>query len=449
MAAWVDHVMWWHIYPLGFVGAPVRPEGPEPDAVRHRLPRIEGWLDHVVELGLNGLALGPVFASSTHGYDTTDHFRIDPRLGDDADFARLTAAARERGLRVLLDGVFNHVGRAHPAFRALEEYGPDAPTAGLFRVDWSGWRPGEPVRAEVFEGHESLVALDHSSDQVAQLVVDVMCHWLDRGADGWRLDAAYAVDPAFWARVLPRVRERHPDVWITGEVIHGDSAAIVAQSTMDSLTQYELWQGVWHSLADRNLFELTHAIERHNALLATFVPTTFVGNHDVTRIASAVGDARHVPHAIAVLMTLAGTPMVYAGDEYGLRAIKEERLGGDDAVRPEFPVAAPSAAQASTLPGAAGDADAILAIHRELVAVRRRHPWLHRAHTDVIQVENTAVALRTAVGSDAVVTVLNLADEPVSLPSGGAVTVLAGSASATDGRAELPAHGWAVLGGPV
>jgi glycosidase len=447
MAAWVDHVMWWHVYPLGFVGAPVRPEEEASDAVHHRLPRIEAWLDHVVELGLNGLALGPVFASSTHGYDTTDHFRIDPRLGDDADFDRLAAAAHERGVRVLLDGVFNHVGRAHPAFRAVEEQGPDAPTAGLFRVDWSGWHPGGAVRADVFEGHESLVALDHSSSEVEQLVVDVMCHWLDRGADGWRLDAAYAVDPAFWARVLPRVRERHPDVWITGEVIHGDAAAIVAASTMDSLTQYELWQGIWHGFADANLYELTHAVERHNALLATFVPTTFIGNHDVTRIASAVGDPRHVPHAVALLMTLAGTPTIYAGDEYGLRAIKEERLGGDDAVRPEFPDAPPAAADASTLPGTADDAAAILAAHGELVAVRRRHPWLHRAHTDVVQVENTAIALRTAVGSDAVVTLLNLADEPVSLPSGGAVTVLAGSAAVADGRAELAPHGWAVLGG--
>ena len=123
MSSWVDHVMWWHVYPLGFTGAPVRPEAGEAastDAPAHRLGRLESWLDHVVDLGLNGLALGPVFASSTHGYDTTDHFRIDPRLGDEADFDRLVAAAHERGVRVLLDGVFNHVGRAHPAFAALE-----------------------------------------------------------------------------------------------------------------------------------------------------------------------------------------------------------------------------------------------------------------------------------------------------------------------------------------
>ncbi len=205
----------------------------------------------------------------------------------------------------------------------------------MFRIDWEGWRPGDEPRAEVFEGHGGLVALDHESTAVADLVVDVMTHWLERGVDGWRLDAAYAVDPRFWARVLPRVRAEHPDAWFTGELIHGDAAAYVEVSGLDSLTQYELWQGIWHAIADRNLYELSHALGRHNALLSTFVPTTFIGNHDVTRIATAVSPD-FVPHALAVLLTVAGVPTLYAGDELGMTGEKAERLGGDDAVRPEF-----------------------------------------------------------------------------------------------------------------
>ncbi|WP_439694422.1 alpha-amylase family glycosyl hydrolase [Curtobacterium sp. SP.BCo] len=424
--------MWWHVYPLGFVGAEVRPTTPVSDrAVDHRLDRVAGWLDHVVDLGLNGLLLGPVFASSTHGYDTVDHFRIDPRLGDTDDFDALVRAAHDRGVRVLLDGVFNHVGREHPAFVALGSAGPDASTAELFAVDWDGWESGRPVQVADFEGHDILVALDHDARATEDLVVEVMTHWLGRGVDGWRLDAAYAVPSAFWARVLPRVRERFPDAWFSGEVIRGDAAGIVQASTMDSTTQYELWQGIWHGIADRNCFELAHAIERHDALLETFVPTTFVGNHDVTRIASAVGE-EFAAHAAAVLFTVAGTPVVYAGDEYGWTGVKEAREGGDDAVRPTFP-GTPSV-----------DVD-LTHVYEALIALRRRNPWLHRAHTDVVHRTNTAIVLRTGTADAAVVTALNLGDDPVDLPAADATQVEAGAGDLSDGTVRLQAGGWAVL----
>ncbi len=443
MTVWPETVMWWHVYPLGFTGAPIRPAANDDESrvgVVHRLGRVEAWLDHVVELGLNGLALGPVFASQTHGYDTVDHFRVDPRLGEDGDLERLFAAAHERGIRVLLDGVFNHVGRAHPAFAQVQAEGPSAQTAELFRVDWTGWRPGDPVRAEVFEGHDQLVALDHASPAVADLVVRIMRHWLDRGADGWRLDAAYAVPPQFWAQVLPQVRRTHPDAWFTGEVIHGDAPAIVRASTMDSLTQYELWQGIWHGIEQHNLFELVHALERHNGLLATFVPSTFLGNHDVTRIASAVG-VDLLPHALAVLFTVAGVPSIYAGDEYAYTGIKEARLGGDDAVRPEFPSRPPDSGELNPT------AREILDVHRRLIALRRRHPWLVRARTDVVHLENEQLVLRTATEAGAVVVALNLGGTPVALPAADARAVECGTGRLASGVIHLPARGWAVLTG--
>ncbi|WP_432499814.1 alpha-amylase family glycosyl hydrolase, partial [Kineococcus gynurae] len=357
---------------------------------------------------------------------------------DEADFDRLVAACRERGLRIVLDGVFNHVGREHPAFRQVRDLGPTAGTAGLFRLDREGWGPGDEPRVAVFEGHDALVALDHDAEEVAELVTAVMLHWLDRGVDGWRLDAAYAVPPEFWARVLPAVRRRHPEAWFTGEVIHGDAVDLVRRSTLDSLTQYELWQGIWHAVADRNLFELQHALGRHRDLLATFVPTTFVGNHDVTRIASAVG-TEFVPHALAVLLTVAGVPCVYAGDEFAMTARKEERLGGDDAVRPEF---APHPPADDDLDPAARE---VLHAHRALIALRRRHPWLHRARSDVLHVTNTALVLRTATGSGAVVTALNLADGPVDLPAADGAEIACGAGQVIAGSLTLGPRGWAVL----
>ena len=219
---WVQHVVWWQVYPLGFAGAE-QAALPEQEPVSHRLTKLVPWLDYLVETGASGLALGPVFASETHGYDTTDYYRIDSRLGNDADFDELVAQAHARGIRVLLDGVFNHTGRSFAPFRQALEQGPEAATADWFGFTWpDGWTPGtEPEYAD-FEGHHHLVALNHASPAVAQFVADVMKHWLRRGADGWRLDAAYAVPSSFWASVLDDVRTEFPDAYFVGEYNHGD-----------------------------------------------------------------------------------------------------------------------------------------------------------------------------------------------------------------------------------
>ena len=348
-----------------------------------RLDHLIDWLDYVQELGLNVLQLGPIFESATHGYDTLDFFRIDRRLGDDAAFDRLIAAAHERGIKVLLDGVFNHLSSQAPMFReALDD--PDSASAKLFDVDRSGEEPTAPC----FEGHLDLVEFDHRAPETAEFVESVMRHWLERGIDGWRLDAAYAVDPNFWARVLPSVRADFPHAFVYGEVIHGDYVDIVARSTMDSVTEYELWKATWSALKDHNFYELEWTLGRHDAFLESFVPVTFVGNHDVTRIASQIGQDKAVL-ALVVLMTVGGIPLIYYGDEQGYTGVKEERFGGDDQVRPVFP-ATPE--ELSTLGNWMHDA------HRQLIGLRRRHPWLHRATVTVTSIANERITYD--VGAD-------------------------------------------------
>ncbi|HPX36119.1 MAG TPA: alpha-amylase family glycosyl hydrolase [Mycobacterium sp.] len=425
---WVRHAIWWHVYPLGFVGA--FPADPVPAAAEHRLSRIVDWLDHAVQLGASGIALGPVFASRTHGYDTTDHHHIDPRLGDDADFDRLIEEAHRRGLRVLLDGVFNHVGTDFPRYREALEDDPDA----------RSWFHGRPGRFHTFEGHPDLITLNHRNPAVADYVAEVMSHWLSRGADGWRLDAAYAVPGEFWDRVLPRVRETHPDAWFVAEVIHGDYPAFVAESGVDSVTQYELWKAIWSSLNDGNFHELDWALQRHNGFQDTFAPLTFVGNHDVTRIASRLNRAEHLAQALVLLFTVGGVPSVYAGDEFGYAGVKEDRAGGDDAVRPEFGP-----------PGEYGDID-VLNLHRYLIGLRRRHPWLFEARSTALLLENTRYVYESRCGDDALIVALNLSDESMSVPvadlTGRPAEIVAGSGAPPSellSRAEVPAHGWAIL----
>ena len=353
----MQHAIWWQVYPLGFAGRDTtgrRRVEPATDAFDH----LTRWLDYAVDLGASGIALGPVFESSTHGYDTVDHFSIDARLGSIDGFRRFVEAAHGRGLRVLLDGVFNHVGRS-------------------FSKGDSTWLTGA-----TFEGHDDLPELDHSNPQVAAYVGEVMDHWLRLGADGWRLDAAYAVAPEFWSGILPEVRRAHPSAWFVGEMIHGDYGDYVARSGLDSLTQYELWKATWSSIVDANFFELAWALGRHNSWLDQFVPATFVGNHDVTRIATRVGRHR-IGVALALLMTVGGTPSVYYGDEQAFEGAKEERAGGDDAVRPAFP------------PDPGGLAPLgwdVYRLHQDLIGWRRRHPWLHRARVEVTELANRRMA---------------------------------------------------------
>ncbi|MDO5697064.1 MAG: alpha-amylase family protein [Dermatophilus congolensis] len=382
---WVKNAIWWQVYPLGFVGAQIRGDeagGP----VKHRFAHLEAWLDHALELGASGIMLGPVFASESHGYDTIDHFRIDPRLGDLADFDHFVLEAKSRGLRVCLDGVFNHVGKQFSAYRRVLKGGPEAPESKWFHLTWpDGWKKGTEPEYRRFEGHGPLVELNHDSDVVADYVIDVMKFWLCRGVDAWRLDAAYAVDPAFWAKVLPKVREKYPKAWFVGEVIHGDYAGIVQSSTMDSLTQYELWKAIWSSLNDVNFHELKHALGRHQEFMASFVPQTFVGNHDVTRIVDAAGSPEKAILAATVLFTVAGIPSIYYGDEHGFTGVKTETESGDDAVRPTMPQSPSELAKTGSR---------VHDAYRGLIAMRRRHPWLVRSRVEVEQVTNERVVYR-------------------------------------------------------
>ncbi|WP_250444697.1 alpha-amylase family protein [Actinotalea sp. C106] len=447
MPAWVEHAMWWHVYPLGFTGA--EPEALPDDAPPvPRLRHLHAWLDYVVELGLSGLALGPVFASETHGYDTTDYLRVDPRLGTEEDLVALVEAAHQRGLRVTLDGVFNHVGRGFPAFVEVLRHGPGGPTDHWFHLTWpEGAGPGTEPEYVDFEGHHALVTLNHQDPAVVDHVVEVMTYWLDRGVDGWRLDAAYAVPPVFWTEVLPRVRAAHPEAYVFGEVLHGDYTEAVQTAGFDAVTQYELWKSTWSSLNDRNFFELTWTMGRHDQWLETFAPLTFLGNHDVTRIASRLTDRRHLAHAVVLLLTLGGTPTVYAGDEQGMEGIKEERVGGDDAVRPTFP---PEPTELA--PGGWE----VYSLHRELIALRRRHPWLHRARAEVLTCTNTRLVYRVsdpdgsaADRTDALLVAMSTEDDDATLTVPGAGPVLAGAGQLDDDGGEcvlaLPPHGWAVL----
>ena len=367
-----DTAIWYHVYPLGALGAPVH----EPvEDVTHRLPALTPWLDHAVELGCSGVLLGPIFAAVSHGYDTLDHYRIDPRLGDDADFDALVAACRERGLSLMLDGVFNHVSTQHGLV------GEDSPMLRRSNGYLYTW-----------EGHDNLVELDHTRADVAEWVTQIMLYWLRRGISGWRLDVAYAVAPEFWREVIGRVRREFPDALFLGEVIHGDYGAIADAATFDSVTAYELWKATWSSIKDANFWELAHALERHQSFAAHQVPNTFAGNHDVDRIASLVG-ADGAALAASIVFTVPGMPSVYYGDEQGFTGVRGTGNHADDAVRPPLP-----ARPADLLPTGLW----LQRVYQDLIGFRRRHAWLSRATVAVTAKSNEWIEYACTAGDQRV-----------------------------------------------
>jgi glycosidase len=330
-------------------------------------------LNHVVSLGCNGLQLGPIFASASHGYDILDHTSVDPRLGDESDVAVLVAACHQRGIRVMFDGVFNHVASNHPRVEQARLDGLDSEAGRLFRRD-----PTRPDGLSRFEGHESLVEIDHASAEAHDYVKSIMEYWLARGIDGWRLDAAYRIPGPFLAKVIAEVKTTYPDALVMGEILHGDYGTLAEEAGLDSITQYELWKAIWSGIKDRNPHELVWALQRHQATRGRELPWTFVGNHDVTRIASQVSVAgAHV--AAGIVMTLPGMPAIYYGDEWGWTGVKEEREGGDDAIRPALPQGGPEGLDLN----GQSDMAQTQRTWQLLSHVRRTHPWIPTANVEV------------------------------------------------------------------
>lgn len=415
----------YQLHSLGAAGAPAANADVDAPAPNGRgLRRLQTWLDHVVALGAGGVLLTPIFVSSTHGYDTVDPFRIDQRLGDDDDFAGFVDACHHRDLAVILDGVFNHVGRAFGPFRDVLARGASSDFAEWFRLDFAR-DDGDGFAYRTFEGHRELVALNHRMPAVLDWAEAVSRHWLDRGADGWRFDAAYAIPRPFLAALTERIRATHHGAFLFGEMIHGDYGGFVAETGLDAVTQYELHKAIWSSLNDENFFELAWALERHRDFASQFVPVTFAGNHDVTRLATQLREPTLAGCALAVVFTVPGLPCVYYGDEFAWPGRKEHRPGGDDAIRPALPER-PEPVDAAQ--------QHALEQHRSLIAMRRMRPWLATATLEIVERANRRIAFTVTGDASALTVTLDVGDADVRV-RGGETLVVRGRGFAIGERA--------------
>ena len=307
----------------------------------HGILEMIDWIPHIKKLGMNAVYFSPVFSSSDHGYDTKDYQKIDERLGTNEDFKKMCDAMHEEGIQVILDGVFNHVGREFFAFEDVREKKWDSPYKDWFYINFDGnscyddgfWYEG-------WEGHFELVKLNLDNEQVRNYLLESVGIWIDKlGIDGLRLDVAYMLNRNFMKVLVDFVHSKKPEFLMIGEMLHGDYNTIVGNECLHSATNYECYKGLYSSFNSMNMFEIAHSIERQFGKEPWCLYTgkhllTFVDNHDVSRIASTLTNKAHLPLIYALMFGMPGIPCIYYGSEWGCEAVKGS--GNDNILRPAF-----------------------------------------------------------------------------------------------------------------
>ena len=339
--AWYDEAVFYHIYPLGLTGAPMRNDYGEP---QHRLRKLFPWIDHIQELGCNALYIGPLFESQTHGYDTTDYRKLDSRLGTNQDLKDFVAACHAKDIRVVLDGVFNHTGRDFFAFRDIQEHREYSQHRDWYcNVDfWGNNEYNDGFSYENWGGYNLLVKLNQHNPAVRDYICDVIRFWVSEfDVDGIRLDAADVLDFEYMKALRRTANEVKPEFWLMGEVIHGDYSRWVNEGTLHSVTNYQLHKALYSGHNDHNYFEIAHTVKRLYEMGGNrpegLKLYNFVDNHDVERIYTKLQNKAHFTPVHVLLYTLPGVPSVYYGSEFGIEG-KKERYS-DDSIRPELDLA--------------------------------------------------------------------------------------------------------------
>ncbi len=331
---WAYESVIYQIYTLGFCGAPFENDG----ALMHRILKVTDWIPHLKKLGINAVLFNPLFESDTHGYNTRDYRKLDVRLGTNEDFKKACDELHKAGIKVILDGVFNHVGRGFFAFKDVKEKKWDSEYKDWFNISFDGnscyddgfWYEG-------WEGHYELVKLNLNNEAVVNYLFDSVKMWIDEfGIDGLRLDVAYCIDRNFLRRLRSATSSWKEDFFLMGEMIHGDHNSLVADDMCHSSTNYECYKGMHSAFNSYNLFEIVHS------LLRQFGPEqwtlykgkhllSFVDNHDVSRIATVLNNPNHLPLIYGMMFGMPGIPAIYYGSEWGIEGDKGQ---GDPALRP-------------------------------------------------------------------------------------------------------------------
>lgn len=339
---WAYESVIYQIYPLGFLGAPFENTGEEADAsgepLNHRILKMLGWTDHLKRLGVGAVLFNPLFESDTHGYNTRDYKKVDVRLGTNDDFQKVCEALHAAGIKIILDGVFNHMGRGSAQFLDVVKNRENSRYKDWFYINFDGNSAyNDGLWYEGWEGNYDLVKLNLQNGEVREYLLSCVDFWIDIfQIDGLRLDVAYCLDKDFLRILRTHTDSKKEDFFLVGEMIGGDYNQIMGDGLCHSVTNYECYKGLYSAFNSRNMFEIVHS------LLRQFGPEnwtlykgrhllSFVDNHDVSRIATMLDDERNLPLIYAMMFAMPGIPTIYYGSEWGMKGDKKD---GDPALRP-------------------------------------------------------------------------------------------------------------------
>lgn len=424
---WAYNSIFYQIYPIGFCGAPVHNDG----VCVPRIRKLMDWSEYLQTLGVDSILLNPIFESDNHGYDTRDFKTIDCRLGTTEDFKEVCEDLHKHNVKIVLDGVFNHVGRGFWAFKDVQEKKWDSPYKDWFHISFDGnscyndgfWYEG-------WEGHFELVKLNLQNPAVVDYLMECVKYWIDEfDIDGLRLDVAYSLDHNFMRRLRSYTQELKPDFALIGEVLFGDYNIIVNDEMLHSCTNYECYKGLYSSFNSMNMFEIAHSLHRQFGSDQWCIYRgkhlmTFVDNHDVTRLASILTNKKHIPLAYGLLMGMPGIPCLYYGSEWAEQG--EKAPDNDYALRPCFEEPKPNE---------------LTEFIKKLIRVRQESDALCNGAYKNVVIQNHQLVFERCSEKERVIVAINAADYPYTANAGElngtAADLLTGETVTMNGQLEL------------
>lgn len=416
--AWYDSAVFYHIYPLGLCGCSKENTG----IAEAHFDQLKQWAKHACDMGFTAIYIGPLFESVGHGYETTDYKKVDIRLGTNEDFRDFVDYCHGMGVKVVVDGVFNHVGRRFFAFEDLQKNREGSPYRDWFcNVNFGANNEyNDGFSYENWGGYNLLVKLNQRNPEVMQYLFDVIRFWIDTfDIDGIRLDAADVLDFDFMKRMRYETSRMKEDFWLMGEVIHGDYSRWVNDETLHCVTNYELHKGLYSGHNDHNYFEIAHTIRRLNDICRGGRLYTFADNHDVERIYTKLNQKEHLKLVTLLVYTLYGIPSVYYGSEFGIEGNKEQ--GSDWNLRPYLDLSDFADAEKT---------NPVTALCARLGAMKKEYPELTYGEYKELHLTNRQFAYGRVLDGNCIVTALNCDDAPADMefgvPADGNVTDLLG-----------------------